>query len=122
MAIEIKSLRIGNAIEEGIVEEISNSLDEVHYSGDGYYLSDFCCNLNPIPLTEQILLKFGGYIHVGWDNMEFFRFDSYHCNMFELEIINGKYFLNDVEVKFLHDLQNCYYFYNNRKKELEINL
>ena len=38
--IQINELRVGNLIQEGKVEQIDNSIDEVYYSGDGYYLSN----------------------------------------------------------------------------------
>ena len=57
--IQINELRVGNLIQEGKIEQIDKSIDEVYYSGDGYYQSNYCCNLNPILITEDWLLKFG---------------------------------------------------------------
>lgn len=61
--IQINELRIGNLIERnGIlakIEIINNELDEVYSLGEDFYYSDFCCNIEPILLTEEWLLKLG---------------------------------------------------------------
>ena len=98
--------RIGNLIQEGKIEQIDNSIDEVHYSGDGYYQSTYCCNLNPIPLTEEWLLKFG-FKRFPWglvkDNLLFK--DDLKCSYLILQVGNGF----EVKVKYVHQLQNLYF-------------
>ena len=119
--MEAKELRIGNVLlcakrdipyrvtAEDILE-IDNGSSKSRY----------------VQLTEEILLKCKGtidaYIYKGWDEMHFFRFDEYSANMFELEICSDGLYYGCNKIEFLHDLQNCYYFHENRKKELTVNL
>jgi hypothetical protein len=110
-------LRINNLVKHQITKEIIKiTAQDVLNLSDG--MDSFI--LEPIPLTEEWLLKCGSYIYKGWDDMQFVRFEPFYSNIFELEIIKGKYFINNIEVEFLHDLQNSFYYHNNRKKELEI--
>lgn len=82
-------------------------------------------DVKPIPLTKEILLKckgtLNGYIYKGWDDMQFFRFDNYNPNVFELEILDDSFYYGKNKIEFLHDLQNCYFFHENNKKELTVN-
>jgi hypothetical protein len=109
--IQINELRIGNLIQEGQVEQIDNSIDEVYYSGDGYYLSDFCCNINPIPLTEEWLLKCGFY---GEINGKLFLCPNHSSFVLQKNGIikyKGLIFNNrkDRVLKYVHQLQNLYF-------------
>lgn len=102
--IQINELRIGNLIEEGEIEQIDNSIDEVYYSGDGYYLSNYCCNLSPVLLNEEWLIKAGLIKNNGYP----YKF----LNGF-IKIRNGiyfyKYYHMDIELKYVHQLQNLYF-------------
>jgi len=119
--------RIGNYVGYGINFDKSQSITTIKGIEEGKVLldTDFIClleQIKPIPINKELLLKCGGYVHVGWDDMEFIRFDEFSSGMFELEIIGNKFIYDGGEIEFLHDLQNCYYFHNNRKVELEITL
>jgi hypothetical protein len=101
--MQIRELRIGNLIQEGKVEQIDNSIDEVYYSGDGYYQSNYCCNLNPIPLTEEWLLKFG----FEKSSKHIFKKDGF---LISLDIVFEVFLGNIVvEIKYVHQLQNLFY-------------
>lgn len=60
--IDIKELRIGNLIDKnGIaarIEVINNEIDEVYFVANDFYNRDFCCNIKPIPLTEELIIVF----------------------------------------------------------------
>lgn len=113
---------------KGIMEDLS---------GEFYYLNTNSANwvystqnLEPIPLTEDILLKIKG--------MTVFEFNGNKTYSLNEELIdmggigfddadlyiyeqNGKYTICDIELMYLHDLQN-YAYYKLGNKELEINL
>lgn len=80
--------------------------------------------LEPIPLTEEILLKCGFVTRYPNVNDKYFEFEEFIINSFS----RGKAFkLNincaiytDLEIKHLHQLQNLYFALTN--KELEIKL
>ena len=110
--IQINELRVGNLIQEGKVEQIDNSIDEIYYSGDGYYLSNYCCNLNAIPLTEEWLLKFG-FKRFPWGLVigELLFKDNLKCTELTFEVGNGF----RVELKYVHHLQNFYFDFNNEE-------
>ena len=119
--MEAKKLRIGNILlcaKRDIPYRVT--------AEDILVIDDGSSKSRPVPLTEEILLKCKGtidaYIYKGWDDMHFFRFDEYSANIFEIEIRNDGFYYEDGKMEFLHDLQNCYYFHENRKKELTVNL
>ncbi len=115
--IQINELRIGNFIQEGKIEQIDNSIDEVYYSGDGYYQSNYCCNLNPILITEDWLIKLG--FTCDWSKTFTKQIDK---NTFELRFdktdkiivldIGINYEETSLEfkhIKYIHQLQNLYF-------------
>ena len=114
--IQINELRIGNYIEEGKVEKIDNSIDEIYYSGDRCYLSSYCNNINPIPLTEEWLLKFGfENVHTDWFYKDIEKTNSYQF-CFNICLSNGKITLDSgfdensiIKLKYVHQLQNLYF-------------
>ena len=120
--MEANQLRIGNLIKEGKVEQIDNSIDEVYYSGDGYYQSTYCCNLNPIPLTEEWLLKFGfANVHTDWFYKDIGKTNSYQF-CFNICLSNGKITLDSgfdensiIKLKYVHQLQNLYFALTGRE-------
>jgi hypothetical protein len=128
-----EELRIGNYVgynkEILCIKEI-NTLNQNKWI-NGFIVSDTKSGngktaiwaIQPIPLTEDVLLNIKhSYIYEGWDSMKFFRFEPFHIQMFELEILEDGFYYEDAKIEFVHDLQNCYYFHANQKKELEINL
>ena len=104
--IQPQSLRIGNYIEyNGEIIKLDGSL--------------FCCYIqnelefpfNPIPLTEEILLKLGFKQNEQFKtNFKFYFKD----NEIEINIYNGNNnsWLNDryvINLKYVHQLQNLYF-------------
>lgn len=89
------------------------AIDELPYAFTG---GQFLKYINPLPITEDILLKCGFGVSVnGWHS----------CPLGKLEFgfkSEGVLILMDwdLEIKYLHQLQNLYYALTN--KELTINL
>jgi len=73
--------------------------------------------LSAIPLTEEILLKCEGSLFIGDSH-----FKSYNINGMEINFIDDKWieYVSRVEIKYLHELQNIYYW--RTKKNLQIKL
>lgn len=119
--IDVKELRIGNWIRnvEGDREEVVN-LDFFRWlSVEEYDLEYY----EPIQLTEEWLLKFGLKYHDGWDDMKFhFREeDAHNDKRFELLETNQGYETPSGQIcKYVHQLQNCFYFHNLTGTELEL--
>jgi len=115
--IQINELRVGNIIQEGKVEQIDNSIDEVYYSGDGYYQSNYCCNLNAILITEDWLLKFKfscdwtkTYTKQIEKNTFELRFENTEKIMFlDVNINYEDTYLEFKHIKYVHQLQNLYF-------------
>lgn len=59
----------------------------------------------PIPLTEEWLVRFGFEILVGW--LDVWYKDEF--DRFELTEIRDKYFFNDTKIEFVHQLQNAFF-------------
>ena len=115
--MKANELRIGNLVTFN-GKQIIVSWEDVQF----IMTSDFEKEYHkPIPLTEEWLLKFGGYIFNGWDDMKFWRFDKkFSIYIFELEVLNDGFYYGETKVEFVHDLQNCYYHNYNHKKELNL--
>lgn len=118
--IQINELRIGNLIERnGIIatiEIINNELDEVYFLGKDFYHSDFCCNLNPIPLTEEWLVKLG--FSVINENSAGKRYGYIIDGIFSSDLTftfwkttkqAGNFFRGDLQIKHVHQLQNLHF-------------
>ena len=131
--MKAEDLRIGNWVTwegeacklDGITREFNDSPYDVEIEfSNGLFNREPIEDLKPIPLSEEWLLnKFKGFILYGWDDMKLIRFKdetSDFTTTFELEIIDGKYYYEGGLVEFVHDLQNCYYYHANQKKELTI--
>lgn len=119
--MKANEFRLGNLINtpkgiQKIIDVLCDGVNTENYETLTYE------RVEPIPLTEEILLKCDGYVYIGWDDMRFIRFDEYNCDIFELEVTDGGFLYDGNKIEFLHDLQNCYYFHLNRKVELKIEL
>lgn len=129
--MDIKELRIGSFIERnGVaanIEIINNEIDEVYFIGNDFYYNDFCCNIKPIPLTEEWLLKFGfewsihnqSYILKGFNYVIDF-YENYLNKDFNLGFVK-KFNINNealISIKYVHELQNLYFILT--KEELTI--
>ena len=107
--IQINELRVGNLIQEGKVEQIDNSIDEIYYSGDGYYLSNYCCNLNAIPLTKEWLLKLGFFKYNNAYVLEKPKENTmdFSFSVWQDMTYNSSEF--PVKLDYVHQLQNLYF-------------
>jgi hypothetical protein len=109
--MKASDLRIGNLVKQGVVESIGSSLIQV---SDTIYESEV---IEPIELTEKLLLKFGfkgteGYyydLEIG--AIEFY----YEDGILVCDIYNYR----NENVKYVHQLQNIFFDLTN--KELKIN-
>ena len=119
-------LRIGNWVYNSTTKENMQvypmMIPQLHrIENENGSLED--CNIKPIPLTEDILLKCG-FETSQWDCHSTFRKNicSDGCIVISLEhkhVEIGDLTL-DIEIKYLHQLQNMFYCLCG--KELEINL
>ena len=123
--IQINELRIGNLVDLGKIEQIDNSIDEVYYSGDGYYQSNYCCNLNPIPINEEWLLNF--CFEKSAQNFDYFQrvkyFDysikvGFHKITFIIDEYGYLKAATNTYVKSVHQLQNLYFALVNSELQL----
>jgi len=123
--MEAKEIRIGNFLhhsEMGMVEVIAIGKDYIHcvFNGETFYESIRC--FSPIPLSEEILLKAGFYTTT-WDNHSTYRFLFCSSAAIVISLEHGYIEIGDltldVEIKFLHSLQNLYFALTG--KELDIN-
>lgn len=91
--------------------------------GEGRLNSIIYVGLEPIPLTEEELVKFKEVRHEVLDGGAVGEYNSYSIGNFELShIFTNKWGVignPEVELNSVHDLQNWYY-YNHNKKELTI--
>ena len=104
--ININELRIGNLVDLGKIEQIDNSIDEVYYSGEGFYQSTYCCNLNPIQLTDKWLLKFNFEFELGgcrqnWTRINLKKVDDCYLVLFDGIVLIG--------INYVHQFQNIYF-------------
>jgi hypothetical protein len=108
--MDSKELRIGNKTSNGIVVNIF----EDHFFtkvGDTVYSSKYH-NANPIPLTEEWLLKFG-FKKYSKNEFELATKD-FDISFFngELKLLCGFYAENPISLnnqKYVHQLQNLYF-------------
>ncbi|MGB0881450.1 MAG: hypothetical protein ACPGSO_00745 [Vicingaceae bacterium] len=117
--IDIKELRIGNLVNltkgDGCYRPYELDAYDIYKLSENNFE-----DIEPIPLTEEILLK------CGFKELEIKPSDGirarYKKKNTTLEISNSGYFYSSL-TKFdgLHDLQNKYY-YDNCKTELKIEL
>jgi hypothetical protein len=93
----VKEITMSNVVVESIKENYSEPTIN---------------SMNPIPLTEEWLLKFGFIKHVSQSIW-------YTLNKVDVWFFDGKYVNDiDVEIKYVHELQNLYFALT--KKELTI--
>lgn len=116
--MKIEELRIGNLVKLVFEESQKESIiewDEVDFFQYKVRLK----HLQPIPLTEELLLKFGFEEKVFRDN-EDLSFDRFSKKGFAIERLNDEdFFISenidqmignfDIKIKSVHQLQNLYY-------------
>lgn len=115
-----KELRIGNITKQGVVVEINRSDKDSFRVWDVVNLkSSYNNNVEPIPLTEEWLIKFG-FSKESPDNEDDFNywelkdveFTDYEDGDFE---INQTGFV----FKYVHQLQNLYFALTGEELELK---
>ena len=139
--IQVNELKIGNLVyyngnhkEVGIV----TSLQPKFYPKYSETSKDIFIGLNqrhdivynvkdiqPIPLTEELLLKCGFEKQIGLDDMFYWTLKNKpnRANRFEIFETEGGYeTISEAKIEFLHQLQNCYFSHYLDGTELEINL
>lgn len=131
--IKANELRVGNIIEQYGKHVIVDGIDKKHRKDNDYYIrvkedkeiGYWFNQFKPIPITEDLLLKCGfelkGII---------FRINNGFANQFDVNysLSRNIYYYdwskygiyNEVELKYLHHLQNLYFALTN--EELQINL
>jgi len=123
--MQANELRIGNLLMDvsghvGYVTQINEDKTVKIRTNEGVLITWMRADLfQPIPLTEEILLKCG----FEYDELNYFY--SLYYNNFKLEFHfdeQYEFWLNDIsmEVKYLHQLQNLYFALTG--KELDIDL
>ena len=143
--MNINELRINNLISHNglicTVEIINSELNEIYFLGEDFYHSDKPENLEGVPLTEEVLLKFGfenwGYgslysnehekytryvlhnILDGTSNFEIHFIESNYGN-----ILHNEYVIScdeddrinwGAELKHAHQLQNVFFDFINEE-------
>jgi len=121
--IDARELRIGNWVEApcfGIVNSIQKTLT----ISDIQHCQKFPDRYKPIPLTEEWLLKFG--VNDFGKAATDINFVSYHKgnNKFYYAIAyyygeDGYVYTNDIEIKYVHQLQNLYFALTGTELELK---
>lgn len=106
--IQKQELRIGNSVmykgEVWKVEELSDTA--AHISQHPLWVRGHYENLEPIPITEEALVKMG-FKQIGVGDYVYWIYARIRINkQFEL-MIDGNLW---VEIKYIHQLCNLYYF------------
>ena len=115
MSIEAKELRIGNLLHRVYDSPNNpNDLEEIVLASINNLTETYLCKddnigtldeLEPIPLTEEWLIKFGFIRHPwGLVKEELLFKDNLKCTELTLEVGNGF----KTNVKHVHQLQNLY--------------
>ena len=112
--IKANELRVGNvfACYDSIIKVESINKDYVEgLPNDGHYLIS---DLEPIPLTEEWLLKFGATHFAG----RVYHLDMYKIAIFDdgAVLILGSMLSNKISIgKYVHQLQNLYFALTNEE-------
>ena len=118
--IKIQELRIGNMlfvegtfIKVGKIEENSISWniakDTAKFKIWNPFLPISDKRINPIPLTEEILLEFGFFKKLGNYELENFRFHISQPMNFDGFVFCEGYSVITDKIQFVHQLQNLYF-------------
>lgn len=119
--MEAKELRIGNCI----LKNGSNYIVDTLFFVDVYDGTAMGFDLQPIPLTEEILLKCGFVRHhEDYYNEVILIKDvitkDFTCKLYPKELGSAYEIKNSIKIKYLHQLQNLYFALTN--EELTVNL
>lgn len=122
--IQANELRIGNWIYDSEFEPYFFQVEEIR-KYVGYNVWAFYKNgsikakdVEPIPLTEEWLIKFGFQIDGVWFYLDFnprMQIRFYNGNLAECDIVqDGKYIaFKNGHIKYVHQLQNLYFALTN---------
>lgn len=113
--IQAEELRIGNITDKGVIKNFWEKGVHIGF-GNCYEFTE----LNPIPLTEERLLKFGFVKHSS--NPFWFKKDSLCVSLVgKVELISWdmQIFRIDPEIKSVHQLQNLYFALTNKELSYE---
>lgn len=116
MAINKNDLRIGNLVSD-IHASDRFFAKVVELKNDRCYYGSFHCNykdLKPIPITPEILVKFGFVSNPYQDRYELDGVHVEYCGIRKLCWIEGK-----PHIQFAHQLQNYFYFSTNKELEFK---
>lgn len=126
----IHQFRIGNFINNTEVNDGFFRIEEIKKNQQDnlavYYRNGSCMSIDPepIPLTEEILLKCGFEKELDnsmvKNNVAIFLDKRFKTNLFLKDNQENKWHSINIKIKYLHKLQNLYFALTN--EELEINL
>lgn len=110
--MKANELRLGNYVMDGHdIEKVNYKMIEMLVKNQAEF--------DPIPLTEDWLLKFGFSKHLVYDfySYNYFYFESFYDEGYFLVVEGGH--VNTKGIKYVHDLQNL--LYDLEGKELTLN-
>jgi hypothetical protein len=109
--MEAKELRIGNCI----LKNGSNYIVDTLFFVDVYDGTAMGFDLQPIPLTEEWLLKFGFKRRYNAPAM-LINYGELQ-SVFTINIVKNEFYFTygDLQVKYLHQLQNLYFALTNEE-------
>jgi len=116
-----KEIGVVTALESYLVLPEQSYVKLNHVINNKYYLTE----INPIELTEELLLKCGFVRNGDWAELEIptramIRFYNFNCAECDL-VQDGKYFaFKNSHIIYLHQLQNLYFALT--QTELQITL
>jgi len=116
--IDLKELRIGNWIN--IKNIMNGSCEPEQFSAWGDYL-DFETYGEPIPITEEILIKCGLEIKRGTPASsssvysDFYQYRLYLGEYNSLHLDAADWFPKIAEIKYLHQFQNIFFALTNKE-------
>lgn len=131
--LKCTDLRIGNYVNiEGDVVKVKEIYEKsIHYANseyESYATEDF---IQPIELTEEVLVKIGfGKRNDCYTLSNEYIFFVYYKDSFKQELLasvkrKGKCYYNtnelkNYDIKYLHQLQNAYYCLTNEELNIEL--
>lgn len=142
--IDVRELRIGNFFKISVcdnfrVDEIYKKEDRFYYvkNNIGYnesYLYGVVEDLQPIPITEEMLLKCGFRLCIKEDLLYAFEPGIFRIFDFYIRRIDNKFYLyhignddysngviRDIPLLYLHQLQNIYYDFTGKELNIKWN-
>ena len=123
--IQANELRIGNYISYDKIEKLPTIVEGIYFDEEYErqsiicrHVEDFINEFEPIPLTEEWLLKFGF--------VKFIELQVYQLQGFEIAFEKGFFWYmldtrGEIQVTYLHDLQNLYFAITKTELTIDIN-